>query len=248
MELLQLIESTTVNAEQVAARTAQIHANALSKSKYLSVANFTKIHPADLELLFSEYDAAFFGGEVRKALGATPLRFALSNRMTSSGGTTTHYKKPILSYKITISTTILFGCFRDNDHRPIAANGIVCRDRLDAMQRVLEHEMVHLIESHLWEISSCSQPRFLSIARRFFGHTEHKHKLITPRERAIVQYGIRPGMKVRFRFDGEQRVGIVNRVNNRATVLVEDERGQRYTNGKHYAKFYVPVQQLEAVE
>ena len=55
-------------------------------------------------------------------------------------------------------------------------------------------------------------------------------------------------MKVRFRFDGVDHQGVVNRINKRATVLVEDRRGVPYSDGKHYAKFYVPVQLLEAIE
>ena len=55
-------------------------------------------------------------------------------------------------------------------------------------------------------------------------------------------------MAVRFRFEGVERTGIVNRISKRATVLVEDPEGQRYSNGKHYIKFYVPVQLLEAVK
>ena len=55
-------------------------------------------------------------------------------------------------------------------------------------------------------------------------------------------------MAVRFRFDGVQHTGIVNRIRKRATVLVEDREGQRYSDGKHYIKFYVPVQFLEAAE
>ena len=130
----------------------------------------------------------------------------------------------------------------------ITASGIVCRDRLDALQRVMEHEIVHLVEMLLWDESSCSRSRFHSITRRFFGHTENKHKLITPREKAQVRFGIEPGMKVRFRHDGIEHRGIVNRVNKRATVLVEDRRGVPYSDGKRYAKFYVPVQLLEAAE
>lgn len=45
-------------------------------------------------------------------------------------------------------------------------------------------------------------------------------------------------MTVRFRFDGVEHKGVVNRINKRATVLVEDRGGE----------FYVPVQLLEAVE
>jgi hypothetical protein len=64
----------------------------------------------------------------------------------------------------------------------------------------------------------------------------------------LVKFGIRPGVKVRFRFDGIEHTGVVNRVSKRATVLVEDPKGRPYTDGKHYVKFYVPVQMLEMVE
>ena len=64
----------------------------------------------------------------------------------------------------------------------------------------------------------------------------------------MVKYGIKLGMAVRFGFDGVEQTGVVNRINKRATVLVEDRRGKRYSDGKHYTKFYVPVQLLEAVE
>lgn len=250
MDFIPFIETISVTPAQIAERTARIHASVLSQSKWLDGANFTQIHPDDLRTLFAQYDAAFFGGRVKRALGNTPLRFALSKRLTSAGGvtvTTTNRRTGQRSHTIKASLAILFGSFQD-DHRPMKACGIVCRDRLDALQRVMEHEIVHLIEQLAWAHSSCSQPRFQSITARFFGHTEHRHNLITPRERALVKFGIRPGMKVRFRIDGKEQTGVVNRISKRATVLVEDARGVRYTNGKHYAKYYVPVQMLQAAE
>jgi hypothetical protein len=248
--LLQMVESTALDAEAIAGKTAHIHATVLSKSKHIDGPNFTRIHTADLELLFSEYDNVFFDGQVKKTLGTIPLYFGFSKRMTSSGGKTALHtdRSGRRWYEIAFSTTILFGCFNGEDHRPITASGITCRDRLDAIQRIMEHELVHLIEMLLWGKSSCSQARFHSIALRLFGHTENKHLLITPREKAMVKFGIRPGMAVRFRFDGVEHTGIVNRISKRATVLVENREGQRYSNGKHYLKFYVPVQLLEAVE
>ena len=45
--------------------------------------------------------------------------------------------------------------------------------------------------------------------------------------------------------EGSRYVGVVNRVTKRATVLVEDSRGVRYSDGRCYAKFYVPVGMLE---
>ena len=248
--LLQIVESTTLNAETISSRTARIHAVVLSKSKYIDDPNFTTIHTDDLKLLFAEYDNEFFDGQIKETLGTIPLYFRLSKRMTSSGGKTASYahRSGRRWYEISVSTTVLFGCFNGEDHRPITASGITCRDRLDALQRVMEHELVHLIEMLLWGKSSCSQSRFHSITLRFFGHTENKHLLITPRETALVKFGIRPGVAVRFRFDGVEHTGIVNRVSKRATVLVENREGHRYSDGKHYIKFYVPVQLLEAVE
>jgi hypothetical protein len=81
-----------------------------------------------------------------------------------------------------------------------------------------------------------------------FGHTQHTHELITPREKAWTKYRIRPGDQVRFRFDGHHYTGIVNRITKRATILVEDPRGPRYSDGRHYRKFYVPIQILEKVQ
>jgi hypothetical protein len=196
--LLQIIESTTLNAEEIARRMAQIHATFLSRSKYIDDPNFTSIHTTDLGLLFAEYDQAFFDGQIKETLGTTPLYFRLSRRMTSSGGKTAFRtdRSARRWYEIGVSTAILFECFSGEDHRLITASGITCHDRLEALQRVVEHELVHLIEMLLWGKSSCSQPRFHSITLRFFGHTENKHLLITPREKALVIFGIRPGTMV----------------------------------------------------
>ena len=59
--------------------------------------------------------------------------------------------------------------------------------------------------------------------------------------------GIRPGARVSFVIEGQRLTGIVNRVTKRATVLVEDPKGERYSDGKHYAKFYIPISWLEPV-
>lgn len=249
--LLHIVESTTLGAEEIADRTRRIHATVLSKSRYIDDPNFTRIHPDDLAMLLAEYDHKFFDGQIRQSLGTVPLHFGLSKRMTSSGGKTTYRCNRSNGrrwYEISVSTTILFGCFGGDDHRPIFCSGIVCHDRLEALQRVMEHELVHLIEMLLWDKSSCAKSRFHSISLRFFGHTEYKHGLITPKEKAIVKYGIRPGMTVRFRLDGVEHKGVVNRINKRATVLVEDSEGQPYSNGKRYAKFYVPVPMLKSVD
>jgi hypothetical protein len=247
-QLEQIVAETTLDARQIAQRTARIHNSAPRKSSFLREANFQRVHPSDLQILFELYDRAFFRRQLTIALGPSPLEFRLSRRMTSSGGKTTCFterKTGNRRFEICVASSILLACFAGDDHRPITVSGIPCRDRLSALQRILEHEIVHLIEMLVWNKSSCSLRRFQSIARRFFGHQEHKHQLITPRERIFAKHGIQPGTKVRFRFDGAELSGIVNRINKRVTVLVANRRGRRYSDGKRYAAYYVPADGLQ---
>lgn len=249
--------STVDNAaDAVASRTAAIHREVLCASRFITDRNFTRIGTEDLERLFDLYDAHFFDGRLRglvdqQAHGA--LSFRLSNRMTRVGGTTTRYNRPrcphcgcadAVSYEIAISSALLFQTFR-GESRPIVINGIQCTDRLGALQRVFEHELIHLVEMLVWGESSCSAPRFQDLARRTFGHTGVTHSLVTSTETTMTRFGIRPGDRVAFEFEGTRWRGVVNRVHKRATVLVECERGTPYSDGRRYRKFYVPPSLLE---
>lgn len=251
-DVKQLVMKTAVPAREVAARTQAIYESTLGASPYLDAGNFTRLHASDLKRLFDRYDATFFDGAIRSLLGDSPLSFRLSKRMTSAAGKASFKQwrsaadqPPRIEYEIAVSTTLLFQTFQDQQQRDVRMSGIPCRDRLQALQRVLEHETVHLLEMLLWRQSSCSAARFQGIAHRFFAHTEHRHQLITPRERALTEYGIRTGDRVTFRFERRHYVGTVNRITKRATVLVEDERGEPYSDGKRYAKFYVPLSLLK---
>ena len=251
-DLRSHVETSALTVAQIAARTRRIYDTVLQESPSLDGGNFTTIHTSDLARLFDHYDTGFFQAQLRATLGRTPVRFRLSKRLTTSAGQTayaisTHRRGPRF-YEISVSTTLLFHCFAGDDHRPITVTGIKCHDRLEALQRVLEHELIHLIELQLWTMSRCSARRFQSMARRLFGHTTHTHALITLGERALAKFGIKPGDPVRFRFEGAQYTGIVNRITKRATVLVKDTRGRRYADGHRYARFYVPVEWLEKVQ
>jgi len=253
-DMQQLIETKHFSPNEIAGRTREIYESILHESEHIDRGNFAVIHPNDIERLFDLYDQLFLDGGCRKLLGDTPLSFRLSKRMTLAGGKAGRRELRDRSgrvlraeYEIAVSTTLLFQTFQE-DHRPVVMSGIECRDRLSALQRVMEHEMTHLIEMLIWVDSSCSAPRFQSIANRLFGHTDHRHQLITPRERAFTKFGIKTGDRVSFRIDGQHYVGLVNRITKRATVLVEDASGQPFSDGKRYTKFYVPVGMLEPVE
>lgn len=242
---------------EVQSRTQEVYRTLLTESPWLGTANFQQIHTSDLERMFELYDRLYFNGECGRAARAAgkELTFRLSNRMTRVGGTTTRSVRrqgrngPVVqvSHEIAVSTTLLFQTFHDVD-RPITVTGLLCKDRLEALQRVFEHEMVHLMELLVWTVSSCTAERFASLATNLFGHTQMTHQLITPRERAFTKFGVKVGDPVAFTLEGRRYHGIVNRITKRATVLVEDECGVRYSDGRHYLKFYVPLSLLEPAD
>src|SRR4029077_9824489 len=132
---------------------------------------------------FDAYDERFFGGLCRRAVNPAQLRFRLSTRMTKAGGTTTRFASSTGAfYEIAISCGLLFDSFQSSD-REITVCGRPCHNRLEALQRIFEHELVHLTEQICWENSDCAEERFQDIAARHFLHRTHTHQLITRQER-----------------------------------------------------------------
>lgn len=251
MQLLDHLYKSKRRLPEIKADVRQIYSSLLGQSGSIRAGNFTSIHSSDLEFLFAKYDEMFFDGLLNETIerSGAPLSFRVSKRMTKVGGTTTKYRMargpgPRSSYEIAISSTLLFATFYDVQ-RPIMVTGVECRDRIECLQRIFEHELIHLTEMLIWDDSSCSRQRFQSLAFQFFTHTEATHQLITPGERASQKFGIRTGDKVRFRIDDACYEGFVNRITKRATVLVEDNCSPLYSDGKRYAKYYVPISQLE---
>ncbi|MEW6747326.1 MAG: SprT-like family protein [Planctomycetota bacterium] len=248
--LLDYIEKTQLTAAEITERTRRIYELVLRGSRHLEGGNFNTIHLDDLRLMFLLYDEMFFAGLVAKTTGENGLALRISSRMTSSGGKTTRLvrrRDGIAStrYEITVSSHLLFQTFRDVE-RPVTVSGILCRDRLEALQRIFEHELLHLVELLLWKVTSCSAPRFQRLAQRLFGHTKSSHDLVTTGERALAKFRVRVGDHVSFQTNGVRYAGIVSRITKRATVLVENEAGVPYSDGKRYLKAYVPLMLLEA--
>lgn len=245
--LTDTVISFRLPEELIQQRVHQIQQDVLVHSRYIRETNFTAIHPRDLEYLFGAYDERFFAGLCQRALDGRRIRFRLSPRMSKAGGKTTRFKASSneVSYEIAIASSILFDGFGKMD-RQITVCGLECVNRLQALQRIFEHEIVHLTEQLCWESSNCAAMRFQDIAGRLFLHRAHTHNLITRRERA-AESGIRPGLRVTFEFEGRLLTGRVNRITKRATVLVEDADGQRYSDGLRYKTYYVPIRRLEPV-
>jgi hypothetical protein len=241
------------DADEIARRQRTIHDALRADSARIHTANFERLTTAELQMLFELYDRHFFEQRMQRFLQTTqtPLRFELSSRLTRSAGLTKRFgRRPTGAaerYEIVISTPLLFQTFQDVQ-RTVRVNGLVCADRLEALQRILEHELLHLAEMVAWGRSSCAAERFRSLAWNVFGHLETKHDLVTQHEVASEKFEVRVGDRVEFVFEGVRHRGILNRITRRATVLVENANGQLYGDGKRYAKYYVPLAQLKKVE
>jgi hypothetical protein len=248
--LTDLIRQPAASVAARQARDKTVFDHVLSNSSCIQKPDFQSVSPADLGLLFQTTDELFFDGLVGKTcerVAARPLTFRLSTRMTSTGGMTTMQRSAEtggrqFEFEIAIATTPLFETFR----HPGAASvgGVTCDNRLQALQRIMEHEMVHLIELLLTNDSNCSAKPFKQIVRNFFGHTQSKHQLLTPSDTARNRFGISPGDRVQFKCGQKTLSGTLHRVTKRATVLVRDSNGTPYNDGCKYSKYYVPLRML----
>ena len=248
------LSSLNFTYAEVELRTRAIHARVLAESPFVQSANFTRIGGQDLRTLFDLYDADFFARSLGRMLQEDcegRIAFRLSRRMTSAAGKTTRWRKrqttadgskPRVEYEIAISTTLLFATFGDGRSGMVV--GLECHDRLEALQRVFEHELIHLAEMLAWGASSCFQDNFRMLARQIFGHPATKHQLMTPREVAAQKHNIRVGQRVCFEFEGKRYTGMVNRITRRASVLVPDAAGRLHSDGQRYRTYYVPLSQL----
>ncbi len=247
-ELSRLLLTREPGEAAVRAWTDEIASDLLGRSSHVREPNFTEICQDDLASLFAAYDGRFLDGLCGRILGPGTLAFRLSGRMTRAGGKTTRFEHRGRAprFEIAVATSILFDGFGEDD-RDVTACGLPCRHRLDALQRIFEHELVHLAEWLCWDISHCGRTRFQGIARRLFLHRAHTHQLITRSERA-ARDGIVVGSRVNFAFRGQPLTGRVNRITKRATVLVEDARAPRWSDGRRYARYYVPLGELRLVE
>lgn len=235
--------------DELVRRNAECAGRIASGSKNLASPSFSRLATADLELVFGVVDSVFLAGELGRQL-ARPghrLDFRVAARMTHRGGTTTARRRAGNSggdYAISIAPRVIHDTFQTV--RQAVVCGLTCHDMRAALCCIMQHEMIHLAEFLAWNESSCSGTRFRSIVLARFGHTESQHRMLTPAERARTTHHLGPGDMVGFEFDGQMLVGKINRINRRATVLVSDAGGPRYSDGGRYRKYYVPLGNLRA--
>ena len=231
------------SAGEISTRSRLIHTSMTTLPGGVDGGDFAGIGGDSLEMLLRLYDEQFFSHKLTAALGdRLTLRF--SRRLTSSSGQT-RYNRKTGALTISISLPLLFQTFHDVE-REVIVSGIPCGDRLEALMRTFEHELIHVLEFAAFGRSSCRQARFRRMSANIFGHRGVTHGMVTNRERVAKVLGLRAGDRVTFLFQGVRLDGIINRITKRATVLVADPQGAfADRRGVRYKKYYVPVQLLQ---
>jgi hypothetical protein len=120
-----------------------------------------------------EYDLRCFSGNLFPActqLGY-PVSLFASGRLTRVGARTRTTKRPT-GIEITVSRPIV-----ERSSLPGTVCGLKCATRFEVLSRLLEHELVHVLELIVFGNSDCSSDLFRWLARTMFGHTESTHSL-----------------------------------------------------------------------
>lgn len=219
------------------------------KSANIKNDTISTISSTDLKLLFQLYDEIFLDSWFRNNFKGK-FKFSLSRRMTKSAGITRCPKnidkiKPedvVIEIKIGVDFFFHYDLIEGNK----AVGGVDTSSSLEALQLVFEHELCHVIEFIHFKNSSCSGERFKKIAGNLFGHSESYHKLPTNMQIANEKLGLKIGDTVSFVFEGKRLTGILYKINERATVMVQDRKGIfTDSQGVRYSKYYVPLKILD---
>ena len=141
----------------------------------------TEMTAEELHDFFNMYDNLCFDGDIQKFI--TEAKFSLKFKtFGESTFTTTGICMPsgsngdqICDYTITIPIE-----FFKNAKKPTNVAGHMCNDQLECLQRVIEHEMVHLIIFMFCTdrfITDQHGELFMNMVKDLFGHTDYRHYL-----------------------------------------------------------------------
>jgi hypothetical protein len=220
----------------------------MAQSAHVKSSDITEISNRDLNLLFACYDLVFFDNWFKESFPGT-LQFSFSRRMTKSAGKTYYPRdadpaKPeslVIQVKISIDLIFAYGKLEETNQ----VGGLSAQNRLEALQLVLEHELIHVIEFIHFHNSSCKGKRFKTMAYNLFGHTESYHRLPTNQQIARQKLGLAVGDSVSFSFQGRIMIGILHAIHKRGIVMVPDKQGAYVDRrGQRYTKYYVPLRML----
>ena len=157
-------------------------------------ANFESLNSQDTQLLFELIDRHFLLGKLSEWLTANNSRLSVTPnaKLTSTGGRCIMQRDPITRslrttncvFQIDLATRVLLDTFKKGEvcH---SSGGVKCCSRLECLQLVLEHELVHLLVNLFCpEMPTKAGKKihhgatFRRLTQTLFGHSEVKHKLL----------------------------------------------------------------------
>ena len=222
------------------------------KSININNENFEKISEKDLYILYNLYDEIFLKSWFKENFKGKII-FKLSKQLTRAAGNTTTKKNIAeiasenIEFEVKMSLNHLIN-FNKID-RSKYVGGIEADSILDSLMLVFEHELCHVIEFLVCKKSSCKKKPFKDLIFNLFGQTETSHKLVSANEVNAQEYGLKPGDKVNFQYNGKSINGFIQKINKRATVMCPDKHGNYIDKlGKKYKKFYATLDCLEKVK
>lgn len=231
-------------------RQVQIDQEFRARLRSQDNAELAALHTGLLGDLFELYDELVFARALSNALRSAGIDFGfrISSRMTKAAAKTTLWRKRRPQrIELAVSSQLLLENFQ-NPGQVVSVAGVPCATRLQAMQRLFEHELIHVVEFLVFGKSSCRRRPFQTIAANAFGHRSSYHQLAGTNEFDAVVPRIQPGNRVRFDHRRRELAGFVQRITKRATVLVPHRFGRRYSDGRCYQKYLVPLMRLRLDE
>lgn len=145
-------------------------------------ANFVSLSGKDIRRIFDLYDDIFFQNQIKEKIGDNEIRFSVSRRTSGAGGVCTVERGCV--YYFDISPNILNTIFKYSKSKDAA--GIGCKDRVECLLLIMEHQIIHLLMI-LWDYVSLEETNatiygthgslFRCMIKEYFGHTSTDHDL-----------------------------------------------------------------------
>nr|QBK90206.1 MAG: SprT-like family protein [Pithovirus LCPAC102] len=165
----------------------------------------------ELDVMFKLYDYYFFNNMISYALQKSGgnIKFKFSTKMTSAGGTCSRIG--ICTYIIKISKENI------NNITPIniinsEINGLKPKNKVNALQLIFEHELVHAILSIFVDDLRGHGKLFKDMVKQLFGHTKITHSILN-KPLVVNQYNFKVNDLIYFMVKDKKSYGTIIKLN-----------------------------------
>lgn len=209
--------------------------------------NMEQIRKDDLRALTELYDEILLNGIIKRMFKGSKwkLDFDISGATRSAG----LCKTIGCSYTISISWPVFKDLFKSGSKEEhYSINGILCYNKLECLQVVLEHELMHMISDTAPDIPNPIPARdrvysahgllFKQLVMAFYGHTGVTHSLHIDQSKVSSKSDFEMGDVVNFELaSGENLTGRIIKMNPVTAVILTAE-------GLKYKSSYRPLKKV----